>query len=359
MSVTAGARLQRIPLNTLAIAFGLFGLAETWSAATAALGFAWWTAEPFWFVAVTALVWLVVAHLRRGRHSTETLAAQLRHPAQGPVAAIVPVGITLTGAHLCTFSPPVGAPLACVGVAAAVLFGAWIIGRWIQGPLSVESIHGAYLLPAVAAGYISSQAFAAAGNHALAMAAFGVGALFWLVLLTVVFARLLLGPPLPAPLAPTMAVLVAPPAVGGLAWFALNGHRMDGLAEAFVGVTAFMVLVQGALVPTYRRLTFSLGFWSFTFPLSAAASLAIAWAAITRGPGWQVVVVAALTVVTGVIAAIAVRSSVPIIPGTRRRTTERAVAAAEERQLEVADDLVEAPAHPAAPSSPAAPVGRG
>jgi hypothetical protein len=78
----------RIPMTTFGIAFGLAGLAGTWSLAAGTLGAPEAVAAALW-AALTAVarVWLIVAHAVRGRRSAERLIDQLRNPTQGPVAA--------------------------------------------------------------------------------------------------------------------------------------------------------------------------------------------------------------------------------------------------------------------------------
>ncbi|KQX06895.1 MULTISPECIES: hypothetical protein [unclassified Leifsonia] len=309
MTSVAGQRIPpRIPLNTLAIPFGLVGLAGCWSSAAAAFGWPRWSAEPFWILAGCALIWLLIAHAVRGHRAAETVLVQLREPAQGPVAAIVPITIMLFGAHLVPTLPTVGTILVYAGAAGSALFGAWLIAQWIRRPVPARSIHGGFLLPTVAAGFIGAEAAAVIGNTDLAMAAFGMGALFWVVVFTIVLARLAVVDPLPDPLMPTLAILAAPPAVGGMAWLALNGRVIDVLTVVLFGSTVFMVLIQLALLPTYRRLTFSLGFWSFTFSTAAIASQIIILSGLSRFAGWQVVVVIALGIVSILILSIAVRS---------------------------------------------------
>ncbi|MGV8967221.1 MAG: transporter [Cellulomonas sp.] len=324
----------RIPLNTLAIPFGLLGFAGCWS--TARIAFSWdpWVAQVFWIIATVVLAWVVAAHTVRGRHAGSTLRSQLKHPAQGPIAAILPVSVTLIGAHLYTNVPAVAAVLVYVGAGTGLAFAAWLTTLWIRQSIPVQSIHGGYFLPTVAAGYITAGAAAAIGNTTLAVAAFGMGTFFWIVIFTIVLARLALVAPLPGPLTPTLAILVAPPAVGGMAWLAMNGRHLDRVSIVLLGSTVFMMLIQIALFPTYRRLRFTLGFWSFTFSTAAVASQIIAISDIVGYPGWQAVVIAVLSATSGLIVVISVKS----LTATRRSKNGTRD---EERRLAAADHQVE------------------
>ena len=299
---------SRIPLNTLAIPFGLVGYAGTWSSVGVAFHWNGWIAEAFWIIATCALVCTVALHAIRGHRASEALASQLTHPAQGPLAAIVPISVVLLGAHLHLWAPLAGTGLVYGGAVTAAVFAAWLVARWITRPLPIGAIHGGYFLPTVAGGFVVAQALAVVGSFAVATASFAVGVLFWVVIFTIVLARLAFSAPLPDPLVPTLAILVAPPAVAGMAWLAMNGQIIDGVSTALLGATMFMLLIQIALIPTYRRLHFTLGFWSFTFAIASVCSQAIILSGISRYPGWQTVIVVALAGISALIVAIACRS---------------------------------------------------
>lgn len=307
----------RIPLNTLAIAFGLAGLAGVWTTAGRLLGVPDAIGQVLWAVVVIAWVWLIVAHVRRGVRSDESLAAQLRHPAQGPIAALVPVVGMLIGADLSRFLPVAGAVVVLVSLVAAAAFAAWILAFWHAGNLTPEAFHGGYLLPTVAAGLIAATTSSRIGLPAVAIGAFAVGVFFWIVISTVLLARLAFFPPLPAALTPTCAILLAPPAVAGTAWFTMNGERADPISLALLGLLVLMALQQVALIPRYRVLPFSLGFWSFTFPLAAAGGYGMQWLAVAAFPGWQFAAWVLVVLVTVVILAIAGRSLV-LVTSVRR-----------------------------------------
>lgn len=307
-AVSTPSEPARIPLNTLAIAFGLAGLAGTWSAAVDQLGMPGILGECFWVVAAIAWVWLIVAHLRRGARSAESLGSQLRNPAQGAVAALVPAVGMLLGNHLFGFWKVGGGILIVVCLVASLAFAGWHLSHWANGRTGVDAIHGGYFLPTVASGYVAAISFADLGLTGPAIGAFGIASLFWVVIFTVLMFRLASRPPLPAPLVPTMMIMLAPPALGGEAWFAIEGLHSDPVADFLAATLVLLAAMQIALLPTYRRLPFSLGFWSFTFPLAAAATSTIDWMSIAHPAGWQGVDVAVLAAVTVIIAAIAARS---------------------------------------------------
>ncbi|MFP3465365.1 transporter [Leifsonia sp. SIMBA_070] len=325
---------QRIPLNTLAIAFGLAGLATVWTVAARLLGVPELVGQLLWVVVAVAWLWLIVAHLRRGARSAESLADQLRHPAQGPIAALVPVVGMLLGADLYRFVPLAGVILVIASIVVAAGFAGWILAFWHSGSLPPEAFHGGYLLPTVAASLIAATTSYRIGVPALAIGAFAVGVFFWVVISTVLLARLAFFSPLPDALTPTCAILLAPPAVAGTAWFTINGEHADLVSMALLGLLVLMALQQLALLPRYRRLSFTLGFWSFTFPLAAAGGYGAEWASVAAFPGWQLVAWLLVALVTVVILAVAVRSL--LLVTSVRRGVQRA-----EIVLRRADDAVE------------------
>ena len=82
------------------------------------------------------------------------------------------------------------------------------------------------------------------------------------------------------------------------------------------GVVVLMLLVQIMMVPRYRRLRFSLGFWSFTFPLAATVSLTEKWLELLEPTGWRVitgVLAVAFTALIIVIAAFSLRPAVRLL----------------------------------------------
>jgi tellurite resistance protein len=160
----------------------------------------------------------------------------------------------------------------------------------------------------VAGGLVAAGGSAVLGFPLLARLMFGYGSVCWLVLGSVVLARLFTQPLLPPALRPTMAIEVAPPVVAGSAWFAMNGNRPDTVAAVLAGYGALMVLVQLRLVPAYAAAPFGPGTWAFSFSYAAAFAVAIRWLAAGDVPGRRTATYVLLAVVSAMILALVVRT---------------------------------------------------
>jgi tellurite resistance protein len=142
-------------------------------------------------------------------------------------------------------------------------------------------------------------------DTAAAVAVFGVGIYFWLLLGAVITARLFFGSPLPPQFRPVLSILLSPPGTASLAWFAITDGRIDQVQVAIVGVTLFMLLVQLFFVGDYLRLPFTAQHWVFTFPLAVLASMGVRWAGGAHDDRWEGLAWAVLAGSTLLILAIA------------------------------------------------------
>jgi tellurite resistance protein len=293
----------RVPPHLFAMTFGLAGLAGVWRAATPWLG-----AGPAVADAIDILdgaLWLVLvgAYLAQGPRA---VLGDLRHPVLSPFVSLPGIVAMLLVTALAPDALAAARTLLIVFLALTILLGGWLTGQWMTGGIDRESVHPAYFLPTVAGGLIGAYGAAQLHLHALAEASFGIGVICWVMLGATVLNRLFFAAALPAALVPTMAIEVAPPAVAGLAYFALTGLSVSFVACALGGYAILMVLVQIRLIPVYRRLAFSPGFWSFTFSYAATAALALVWLTVAKPPGaagYAIVVVVLITAFTLSIAA--------------------------------------------------------
>lgn len=305
-----------MPLSFFGIPFGLLGLADCWLVA-AGFGIADVTLGRV-LVAVSIAVWAIVAVAwgRGLRAHHQTIGAQLADPVTGPFGSLAVITPMLAAADaLYPVAHTAGAVVVDVLVVATVLLAGWFTGQWIYRPLALATVHPGYFLPSVAGGFVASASAALVGQHGLARVLFGLGLVSWIVLGSIVLGRLVLGPPLPSALTPTIAIEVAPAAVATFAAFVINGRHIDTTLQLLAGYGLLMVVAQVRLVPAYRRLSFVPGFWSFTFAWAAVAFAGLSWLGVTRPAGWRAESYCVLAVITAFIGAIALRTATALHQG--------------------------------------------
>jgi tellurite resistance protein len=305
-----------IPLNLFAVAFGLLGLADCWLVG-AGFGLAP-VAVGRLLVALAGTVWFVVgvAHVRAMRAHGISLGEELADPIAGPFASLAVITPMLATADaLYPLNHVAGRAVVDVSVVGTVLLAGWLTGQWIYRPLELSKLHPGYFLPSVAGGFVAAASAELIGQLRLAEVLLGLGLVCWLVLGSIVLGRLVLGPPLPAALTPTLAIEVAPAAVASFAAFVIDGHRIDIAVRLLAGYGLLMVVAQLRLVPAYRRLSFMTSFWAFTFSWAAVTFAGLSWLGVTRPAGWRAESYTALALISAFIGAIALRTAVALRRG--------------------------------------------
>jgi tellurite resistance protein len=302
-------RPPRVPPSFFAIPFGLAGLGDVWRAAAKPLGVSSAVADVIFIV--TAAVWaiLVAGYLSQGWRQ---VLADFRDPVLGAFISLAVITPTVLAAALAPSARSAARPLLIIFLVLTVVLGGWITGQWIVGKIDQDASHPGYFLPTVAGPLVGAAAAAGLGLPHMADAAFGAGVISWLVLGSIILNRLFFRPLLPAPLVPTMAIEVAPPVVAGIAYFAIDGGRVDLIARGLGCYTILSVLAQLRLVPVYARLRFSPGFWAFTFSYAAVATDALLWLKVTRPPGATAYVIIVVVLISVLIVAIAARTIVAL-----------------------------------------------
>jgi tellurite resistance protein len=278
-----GSWLARVPAGLFAIPVGLFGLAGAWRRAGA---YGWGIAADIESVlSWSAATILVVALALYGAKAKRCWAAVLResqHPVQGSLQSLLPLSVLLA---VINFGHPdygiwMAATLAALGLNA--LIGYRVIAMLATGQMPGNAVTPALYLPVVGGALVGGMAMTTLAYPAWGAVLFGIGLAGWALLEARVL-NALFGGPLPEPVRATIGVELAPPAVATLAaaviWPALPGTALA------VGVGISIAPYAGVLARFrwWSEVPFSLGFWSFSFPLAAMSSIVIE--TLHRG-GW-------------------------------------------------------------------------
>jgi tellurite resistance protein len=222
----AQGKAFHLTANLFAVAFGLTGLAQAWSAVTQLAGASDWPGNVLWIVA--AVTWLVtVAGYVANVAAQRRWKTELSDPTFGPFTALIFIVPMLLGARLAEQARGAGEVVFWCSAILVVLVGAWITGDRIVLDGDIRRWHPGYFLPTAAGGVIAGGASAELGFATLSHVLFGLGIISFVVLAPIISHRLFVVPTLPPPLLPIIAIDLAPSVAAGSSWFAIDGGKVD------------------------------------------------------------------------------------------------------------------------------------
>lgn len=263
--------LAFLPLPLLAMPMGLGGVGLAWRQAALTLEITGLVGEAL--LALTVLVWVGIVGAQGWRwwRHPDAFAQEAANPIRLAFLAAPTIGLMITAAAAWPYAPRLGAALWALAVPLHLLVAMLLLRRVLLGRADAAMLAPPLLIPFV--GNILAPALGARmGFIDASWMMFGVGLLLWLIMMPLLLHRFFAGPKLPAPLLPSVAIFLAPPAVGALALVALTGQA-GGASLALTGLAVLIAAVLVSMARHFAALPFSIVWWSFTFPAAAFAIL--------------------------------------------------------------------------------------
>lgn len=136
---------------------------------------------------------------------------------------------------------------------------------------------------------------------------FSIGIVFWPVLLTIIYYRVIFHPALPEKLIPTFFILIAPPAVGFLSYVELNGD-VDNFSRILYFSSLFFTLLVFTKVRQFSKIPFFLSWWAYSFPLAAVSIATMRMYQLTQNEMYSVLAIILLAILTSFISILIIRT---------------------------------------------------
>lgn len=293
-------RLSEFPIAFFAIIMGMAGLTLACHAMEQATGTG--AVLSGLLVTVTIGLFLAIAGLytMKWLNHRDAVIAEWHHPVRIAFFPAISISLLLIATALVTLLPSLARALWIVGMLLQGVLTLAVIASWISHRAFQQAhLTPAWFIPAVG-NVIVPVAGAGLGYPEISWLFFSAGLVFWLILLTLVFNRLIFHDPIPARLAPTLVILIAPPAVAFLAWYRLTGD-IDAFARILLNAAYVFFALVVTQIGTLRRLPFALSWWALSFPIAALAIASLVFAgavgsAVHRGIGLALVAVLAVIV---------------------------------------------------------------
>jgi tellurite resistance protein len=260
--------LAHYPVTLFSIVMGMAGLTLALRAGEQSLGFSHFASGAVYLLTIALFVLIASGYIAKAIRVPNAVRAEWSHPVKLSFFPAISIGLLLLATATLPISLAVAHVMWLAGVAGQGVLTLAVISGWIG---SRSFLHGhlspAWFIPAVG-NVIVPIAGAPMGYVELSWFFLSVGLVFWVVLLTLVMNRLVFHDPLPERLQPTLVILIAPPAVGFLAWVTLTGG-VDHFARILINSAFLFALIVTVQLPRILRLPFAMSFWALSFPLAA------------------------------------------------------------------------------------------
>jgi len=266
----AGNRLEHFPINLFALIMGLggFGIAThklemilgwTSTLSTAAVAFA-----------SSLFAFLLAIYLLKIIKYPGAVKAEWNHPIKLSFFPAISISMLILSICFMAINPKISLWLWSAGAALQLITALSVIRYWINAEHFKEPhLNPAWFIPAVG-NILVPIAGVAHGFVEISWFFFSFGLLFWIILQTIIFNRLIFHTPLPERLLPTLFILIAPPAVGFLSYTVLTkATAIDPFAHFLYYAAVLFFLLLATKFNLLIKLKFGLPWWAYSFPMAA------------------------------------------------------------------------------------------
>jgi len=304
---THASRLVHFPVSFFATVMGMAGLTIAWMKAAHTMPLPIEISQVLRVLASALYLFLLgVYALKVLRHPAE-VDAERRHPVRLNFFPATSIGLLLLAIAWAPDAPDVARWMWGIGAAAHLAFTLYVMSSWLHHThYAIQHANPAWFIPVVGNILvpIAGVRFAPAD---VSWFFFAIGLVMWGVLMTMVLYRLFFHEPLQARLAPTLFILIAPPAVGFLSWVALVGE-VDAMARILYFFALFLTLLLASNAVRFLRLPFFISAWAYSFPLAAITIATFEMHARNGQPFYGALALLLLAVLTVVLAVLVTKT---------------------------------------------------
>lgn len=261
------SRLQHFPVPFFAVVMGLSGLSIVYQKAHEILGFSDIFGQILAYLDIA--IFLVIASLYSTKlvKYPQEVKAEFGHRIRINFFASISISLLLISIVLVPFDRLVSMCVFYIGVVLHTFFTFYTVSFWINKEFEMKHSNPAWFIPIV-----GNVLVPVAGSeyvpHELLMFYFSIGIFFWIVLFTITLNRIIFHNQMPIKFIPTLFILIAPPAVGFLAYYKLT-TSFDLFAQFLLQIGLFFTLLVAFMYKNFVKLKFFISWWAFTFPMAA------------------------------------------------------------------------------------------
>jgi len=275
-------RLKFFPIMMYAIVMGMCGLTITYQKAGEWLGFPHIIGSSLMYI--TTLIFIIISVIYAIKYFKYKMAVQkeFAHPIRINFFAAISISMLMLAIIYKESYPTISAAFWYPGVLLHFYLTLHTITYWINSNQELAHSNPAWFIPIVGNVLVpvAGVGFASTG---ILMYFFSVGMFFWVILLSIILNRIIFHHQLAVKFMPTMFILIAPPAVGFIAYFKMY-HQIDFFAIFLFNIALFFTFLVAFMYKNFMKIKFFISWWAFVFPIAAMAIASMLMYVKTKDP---------------------------------------------------------------------------
>lgn len=262
-------RLKFFPIMMFAVVMGLSGLTITYQKASLWLGFSHIIGDTLMYI--TTLVFLVVSFfyiLKSSKYKT-AVQNEFSHPIRINFFAAISISMLMLAIIYKESFPTISAIFWYPGTLLHFYLTMHTISFWINQNQQLDHSNPAWFIPIVGNVLVPVAGVGFVDTGVL-IYFFSVGMFFWIILFAIILNRIIFHNQMALKFMPTLFILIAPPAVGFIAYFKMF-DIIDTFALILFNLAIFFTLLVAFMYKNFIKIKFFISWWAFVFPIAAMA----------------------------------------------------------------------------------------
>ena len=292
-------RLKFFPIMMYAIVMGMSGLTITYQKAGQWLEFPHIIGTTLMYITTAIFIVVSITYLVKYSKYSMAVKNEFSHPVRINFFAAVSISMLMLAIIYKEVNPTISSIFWYPGALLHFYLTMHTISFWINSNQELSHSNPAWFIPIVGNVLVPVGGIGFASSGVL-IYFFSVGIFFWIILFSIILNRIIFHHQLAVKFMPTMFILIAPPAVGFLAYFKLFGV-LDFFAIFLFNIALFFTLLVAFMYKNFVKIKFFISWWAFVFPIAAMAIASMLMYTQTQDPFLLALSYLMVTVVTVVI----------------------------------------------------------
>jgi tellurite resistance protein len=262
------SRIKYFPVSFFSVVMGLVGFTIALQKAEKVLKISSYIPKIILYVSIMAFVLIAFLYALKILKFPEEFKKELSHPVRINFIPTFSISILLFSIAYLEYSKVTSKLLWIVGTILHLMITLFVLLQWIdQTHFTIQHYNPSWFIPVVGNILVPVAGVEHADKY-FSWFFFSVGIVFWIVLFTILFYRIIFHHPIPQKLIPTFFIMIAPPSVGLISYVKLT-NGLDAFAKVIYFFAMFLILLLIAQIKKFVNTKFYLSWWAYSFPLAA------------------------------------------------------------------------------------------